>query len=251
MSYMKIFSLSIIILSIMILSIPSLEKISHAENENISIMMIKANDTDDVEIQNIQVQPSEPKVGDTLKITATLVNNSPIPIFVETSDDCEGPFVVIFDNHVKVNHSPLSCAYRLFTKMLNQNEKITKTSPGPSLVYKAVIAGTVNSSVTFSYFIMNQTGSNMSHIDKTISKSFLLTILDNKTDTSTITHKEHSVSNLIKSSLMQFKSGIATKDVTCKEGLQLVLKSENNHPACVKPNTVKILIERGWARTIQ
>ncbi|MGI0058207.1 MAG: hypothetical protein ACREBJ_00430 [Nitrosotalea sp.] len=50
--------------------------------------------------------------------------------------------------------------------------------------------------------------------------------------------------------LQQFNSGVPANNVTCKEGLQLILKSENNHPACVKPDTVNILIERGWAKQI-
>jgi len=45
----------------------------------------------------------------------------------------------------------------------------------------------------------------------------------------------------------QFLQGIVTEDIVCKEGLELVFKSTNNHPACVKPSSVEKLIERGWA----
>ena len=45
-------------------------------------------------------------------------------------------------------------------------------------------------------------------------------------------------------------TGIATNDVICKEGLQLIFKEENGSPSCVKPGTSKILIERGWAQSI-
>ena len=44
----------------------------------------------------------------------------------------------------------------------------------------------------------------------------------------------------------QFKSGISAKDITCKEGLQLVIKAEDGSPVCVKPDTAQKLIERGW-----
>ncbi|MDE1872028.1 MAG: hypothetical protein KGH99_00955 [Thaumarchaeota archaeon] len=50
--------------------------------------------------------------------------------------------------------------------------------------------------------------------------------------------------------LMQFKSGIAAKDVTCKTGLQPVIKSEDLSPACVRPDTAYILIYSGWAKEI-
>lgn len=49
------------------------------------------------------------------------------------------------------------------------------------------------------------------------------------------------------SPLKQFESGISPQDVKCKEGLQLVLKAEDGSPACVKPDTVSKLVERGWA----
>lgn len=48
--------------------------------------------------------------------------------------------------------------------------------------------------------------------------------------------------------LRQFKSGITTNDVKCKEGLQLVIKSKDGTPACVKPDTATRLVERGWAK---
>lgn len=46
--------------------------------------------------------------------------------------------------------------------------------------------------------------------------------------------------------LNQYKSGMTAKNVTCTEGLQLVIKAEDGSPACVKPRSVNILIERGW-----
>ena len=48
------------------------------------------------------------------------------------------------------------------------------------------------------------------------------------------------------SPLKQFKSGIAVNNVFCNKGLQLVIKVEDGSPACVKPETSKILVERGW-----
>lgn len=46
--------------------------------------------------------------------------------------------------------------------------------------------------------------------------------------------------------LKQFKSGIAAKDVKCKEGLQFIMKNENGQPACVTVHTFDELITRGW-----
>ncbi len=50
------------------------------------------------------------------------------------------------------------------------------------------------------------------------------------------------------SPLKQVESGVAAKDVKCKEGLQLVIKSEDGSPACVSPENVTKLVKIGWAR---
>ncbi|MDH2908284.1 MAG: hypothetical protein PXX83_09355 [Candidatus Nitrosotalea sp.] len=50
------------------------------------------------------------------------------------------------------------------------------------------------------------------------------------------------------SPLKQFESGIAANDVKCMSGFQLILKSEDGTPACVKSGTINVLIERGWAK---
>jgi len=47
--------------------------------------------------------------------------------------------------------------------------------------------------------------------------------------------------------LKQIKDGINPSNVTCTEGLELVLKQTNGQPACIKPTSVAKLIERGWA----
>lgn len=46
--------------------------------------------------------------------------------------------------------------------------------------------------------------------------------------------------------LKQTASGIAPENVTCAEGLQIIIKKSSGIPACVKPNSVAALIERGW-----
>jgi len=49
--------------------------------------------------------------------------------------------------------------------------------------------------------------------------------------------------------LKQLKSGISTGQFSCLQGLTLVIKSEDNSPACVKPQTAQKLVERGWAKS--
>ena len=47
--------------------------------------------------------------------------------------------------------------------------------------------------------------------------------------------------------LKQIQEGTDPSDITCTEGLELVMKVSNGLPACVNPSSVEKLIERGWA----
>jgi len=51
------------------------------------------------------------------------------------------------------------------------------------------------------------------------------------------------------SPLKQSKSGISIDEIHCKDGLILVIKSVNNLPACIKPDSKLKLIEYGWAKS--
>ena len=55
-----------------------------------------------------------------------------------------------------------------------------------------------------------------------------------------------STSMEVMSPLKQMKSGVDPKDVVCKEGLVLMLKSTDGSAACVKDSSSSKLIERGW-----
>jgi hypothetical protein len=50
--------------------------------------------------------------------------------------------------------------------------------------------------------------------------------------------------------LQQLKSGITIDKIQCRENLQLVIKTSNENPICVKPATKEKLIERGWASNV-
>ena len=54
----------------------------------------------------------------------------------------------------------------------------------------------------------------------------------------------------ISSPYKQFKSGVTSTDVQCRDGLQLILKSTDDSPACVKPSTASTLILWGWAKSV-
>ena len=70
---------------------------------------------------------------------------------------------------------------------------------------------------------------------------------DNNTIEDTLNIDKRPVTDKTLSPLNQFKSGTLAKDVTCQEGLQLVIKSHDKSPACLRPDTAYQLIYRGWA----
>lgn len=50
----------------------------------------------------------------------------------------------------------------------------------------------------------------------------------------------------VSSPLKQFKEGVTIDKIQCRDNLQLILKTSNNSPTCVKPETKTKLLERGW-----
>ncbi len=55
----------------------------------------------------------------------------------------------------------------------------------------------------------------------------------------------------INSPLSQFNQGISLEKISCNDGFKLVLKTSNNRPVCLKPDSAKILVERGWAKVFE
>lgn len=198
-----------------------------------------------VSIENVFAQPSAIKVGDTFTVNATLVNHSLGTITVH--NDCISPFSATFDSHATVEVIK-PCIYFAKSRQVNPGENITVTGPGSNIDYRAVSPGTANGTITFSYTVENQTGSGTSSASNpvSVSKSFLFTILENSQMNDTHSHPVP----MLASPLMQFKSGISASDVKCQQGFGLVIKSDDNSPACVKPDTAAKLVAWGWAKLL-
>ena len=54
-------------------------------------------------------------------------------------------------------------------------------------------------------------------------------------------------SNYPSSPLLQHHFGVSIDRIICHDGYQVVLKSTNSYPACVKQQSVERLIQIGWA----
>ena len=57
---------------------------------------------------------------------------------------------------------------------------------------------------------------------------------------------QNDSSQIIPSPLKQMKKGTMAKDIQCKTGYDLILKTTKEKGACVKPTSLPILVERGW-----
>lgn len=141
-----------------------------------------ADDTNDISIQNIAVQPSMVKVGNTFTVSATLVNNSTVPIVLEgdtcSIKDTQVPFfTVMFDNHAQIMTKNINCAGAGLYKILDPGKKNTSTSPYYTLNYAATESGTANVTVTFQYHVKNQ-DLTQPNTEQNISKSFQFLIHD-------------------------------------------------------------------------
>ena len=137
------------------------------------IKPIQADNENGITIQNIQTLPTAIIIGQTFKISATLVNNSTAPIFV-AHGSCGSPFSVTFDNHVMVQTNNVTCTLQLIEQRLDPGTKITSTSPNLDLTYVAEENGTVNATVSFPYDVWNQTSK--SNTQENISTPFSFTI---------------------------------------------------------------------------
>ncbi|GEM_PF-3825841 len=69
----------------------------------------------------------------------------------------------------------------------------------------------------------------------------------NKTDTTELQPITGYMKKELGTPLQQFKSGVTTQNITCKEGFVLAIKKQGHRPACVSPDTIPKLVLRGWS----
>jgi hypothetical protein len=78
--------------------------------------------------------------------------------------------------------------------------------------------------------------------------NYIATVSDDRGNLNMIFNSMLDANELKKfsSPLEQLRFGIDPHSVVCKQDLQLMIKSEDGSPACVKPDTTSKLTERGW-----
>ncbi|HXG74644.1 MAG TPA: PEFG-CTERM sorting domain-containing protein [Candidatus Nitrosotenuis sp.] len=59
-------------------------------------------------------------------------------------------------------------------------------------------------------------------------------------------HEEHENEYADLPPLQQIEAGVEPEHVACRSGMELLIKSSNGSPACVKPATAERLVQLGW-----
>ncbi len=195
-----------------------------------------------VEFLEVNVEPANILVGDNIMINAIIINNSDNLITFQAG--CDSPIWLEFlSEHVELALEPACQSLGGVQLEPGQQQKVM--GPGGGILYKAISAGTFETKVIFSY------GIGKSFVPSiTISKTIVIQI--NSEKETPIVSEIPSKSNVEKREISphkQVSSGTNPQDVICSEGLELIFKSTDNSPACVKPSTAEKLIQRGWARS--
>jgi len=50
--------------------------------------------------------------------------------------------------------------------------------------------------------------------------------------------------------LKLYKAGVLVEEISCKQGMSLLIKATNDFPACIKQNSIEKLVTRGWGKLL-
>lgn len=119
-----------------------------------------------VELTNIQPSPQQIHVGNSFRINATVVNNSPNVIYF--NGGCQSPISATFDKNVVIDQA-MGCL-AIMNVQVKPGQNITISGPSATNLYTATSSGSTKANVTFSY----QTGNK----SNAISKIYTINILN-------------------------------------------------------------------------
>ncbi len=114
----------------------------------------------DVIISNVETNPSTLHVGDSFRINATIVNNS--PSVIKFNGGCQSPLSAIFDKNVSISQA-MGC-FAIFNVILKPGQNVTVVGPNSENTYTATSSGITNANITFTYYVGNQTQNTISRI---------------------------------------------------------------------------------------
>ena len=150
-------SRSVIVLGILFLII-----FSTLLQYNVNITYAESNSP--VEFLDIHTEPLIVHVGDSFRINATVINNTPSTITFQGF--CDSPLSAVFDSNVVIEHRPACLGFMIVE--LKSGERTSVVGPSSGIVYRASNAGMTSATITFTYAIEDESTS--------VSKPFAFTI---------------------------------------------------------------------------
>lgn len=160
-----------------------------------------------------------------------------------TSSESSGPYAIWVDPFDHVWFS-MTGIYKM-GKFDQTTQKIQEYEmPSPQTHIKFIHSDSIGN-IWFPNYNNNKIGVILTGTTPTEPKTDSKMMEDNQKNKMDITsNKEFAY---FPAPLKQIQDGVKPQSVTCTEGLELVLKFSNGKPACLKPDSVSKLIERGWA----
>lgn len=173
-----------------------------------------------------------PTISSDFHFNGIMIPNASVPVSIDLANVGNS---TLYDIRVAFVDSPLlsnfKTGYGNFTLEVGQEKTISGTILSPSEL------SNVSSSLNWMVYAKRQDVTNG-------SKEFHKTI--NLADKST--SRDNSVSfNAI---LPPLKQKVSVNEIECKQGLQLIIKSNDYSPACVISSTMQKLIQRNWGESL-
>lgn len=239
-SNFHIFKGVIVLMIAMVLNMMTLLQIPYIHGEE------ELDTSSGVEFMGINIEPSDIHQGDYITVNATVINNSAAPITYRSG--CESPIWLTFSSSNVEVFETFGCQGFALIK-IEPGQSATIKGPGDGVFYKAISYGTIDAEVNFAYGVGE--GGEEVVPSKIISKTIVLKIDSGKEEQSEFPFENNNekIVREIFSPHKQVLSGINPQDVICSKGLELIIKSTDNSPACVKSSTAEKLIKRGWAKS--
>lgn len=172
----------------------------------------------------------------TVNGTVDLFTHDDIPGFIaETHSDRKGLFEIKFPRNYPYTNNPNPTSNNHnFIVLINKTEtdSFTMKKDECHFVFSIPYSGQTQIKLYWTY-LLSQSEVYKRHGDEIPKQCINETIVDGLPPS------------------QQFKAGVEAQNIQCKESLQLVIKSIDGSPACVKPETKTELIKRGWAKSIE
>ena len=174
-----------------------------------------------------------PNIASDFHLAGVMVPNATIPVSIDLANERNS---TLYNVHVAFVDSPLLQNFRTgygnLTLRVGEEKTILGTMSSPSEI------SNVSSSLNWMIYANSQDGAAVSkEFHKIVNLADKSTWIDNSVSYRTI--------------LPPLKQDSPVNEIQCRQGYQLIIKSEDYSPACVTPTTNQTLVMRGWGESLK